>query len=722
MDPKTHSSNSLPFRPRARLLQLLGDELIGSPRLAVFELVKNAYDACAPSVEVRIMDLETSDPWIEVTDHGDGMTRSTLENIWMVPGHDHRKVERKKGRRSHCGRLPLGEKGLGRFAAHKLGDHITLVTRSADETDARSELVVKIDWDRLASEQFLSEAEVEVQARPPEVFKGDATGTRIRIRRLKPKDFWRRGEVRRLYRQITSICSPFDSPDGFKATLEVPGKESWLESLADIEDLLEKAFWRFEFSLSEEGFSWNYEFEPSGLSLENRKASRAQDQLLFLDPELESEDDSEAKGSWRKRSVEFEPSKHLEGIGPLKGQIFVYDRDKEVLAQLPEPQQLQQYLDTHGGLRVFRDGIRVYNYGEPGDDWLGLDLRRVQTPTRKLSRNLIIGAVHLSLEKSTDLEEKTNREGFVENQAFATLKNLMLGALVVFESQRFKDKARIRQLLAKEDRTKSLKGPLEELKKELKKAKVYERCERFVAAVEHSVEEMKENLLRPVGASINLSIIFHEVERGVRELLSSVKNKEEPETLERQARDMVQLLEDFSKLLRKHQKKEHPVGRLVDMVRRVNGLRFRVHKIILVCDISMDENEGFMASFPMGLMAGALSNLIDNSIYWLRFRWPDDPDEWEKSARKIYIGESHELSGGPALVVADTGQGFRDDPSDLVRAFFTRRPDGMGIGLYYTNMVMELCGGRLVFPQPGDITLPEGFDGAVVALQFPEVK
>jgi nitrogen fixation/metabolism regulation signal transduction histidine kinase len=73
-------------------------------------------------------------------------------------------------------------------------------------------------------------------------------------------------------------------------------------------------------------------------------------------------------------------------------------------------------------------------------------------------------------------------------------------------------------------------------------------------------------------------------------------------------------------------------------------------------------------------------------------------------------------------VIADTGPGFRDNPQDLVRPFFTRRPEGMGLGLYYANMVMELSGGRLLFPEKGDVELPEGFDGAVVALQFPEVQ
>ena len=77
-------------------------------------------------------------------------------------------------------------------------------------------------------------------------------------------------------------------------------------------------------------------------------------------------------------------------------------------SRYPTVQLLTGYLDDTGGVRVYRDGIRVYNGGEQGDDWLGLDLRRVNIPTRRISRNIILGAVHLSLEQSSGLIEKTN--------------------------------------------------------------------------------------------------------------------------------------------------------------------------------------------------------------------------------------------------------------------------------------------------------------------------
>ena len=104
------------------MLQLLGDELIGSARLAVFELVKNAYDADANEVVVRL-DLDSDqEPAITVTDDGEGMTLDVLRSVWLVPGDDHRQRQRLADRRTpRHRRLPLGEKGLGRFAVHKLG-------------------------------------------------------------------------------------------------------------------------------------------------------------------------------------------------------------------------------------------------------------------------------------------------------------------------------------------------------------------------------------------------------------------------------------------------------------------------------------------------------------------------------------------------------------------------------------------------------------------------
>ena len=270
---------NLPFRPRARLLQLLGDELIGSPRLAVFELVKNAYDADATSVTVILKNIERLNASIVVQDDGDGMTLKTIRDIWLVPGHDHRARQRAALQRTPRGRLPLGEKGLGRFAAHKLGNRIEVVTRARRK---RSECVVSINWAALIRRKDLADATVRVVKRDPTVFRGDQTGTRITISELRERN-WTRGEIRRLQRQVNSITSPFNrGSHEFSPRLEVPGHADWVADVLDVGALLDRAPWEYRFRFDDGGFDWHYRFRGViGIELEPREVQRTNQPLLL---------------------------------------------------------------------------------------------------------------------------------------------------------------------------------------------------------------------------------------------------------------------------------------------------------------------------------------------------------------------------------------------------------------------------------------------------------
>ena len=718
---------SQPFRPRARLLQLLGDELIGSPRLAVFELVKNAYDADANEAVVRLdltaqvePDVAVVQPdlaglelaargeaAISVTDDGEGMSPDLLRSVWLVPGDDHRRRQREnrlRSRRHH--RLPLGEKGLGRFAVHKLGSRIRLTTRARDD----DECVVEIDWNELIRKPFLDEAPVRILVRQPEMFTGDATGTHIEVRELRQPE-WSRREVRRLHNQITSICSPFEEPGQFRATLEAPGYEHWIDDLPDLAALVERALWKFSFRLDEGRFDCRYEFRKvPGFKLDGRTVEKNGDSMKL--PPI--------SGDGRMERKVVADAATTRGIGPVSGEFHVFDRDREVLQRLGDTRLLTAYLDEYGGVRVYRDGIRVYNYGEEGDDWLGLDLRRVNVPTRRISRNIILGAVHLSLESSGELVEKTNREGFVDNDACRRLRRIVLGALSALEEERQIDKERLRRLAASpSDPTVSrIERPIAELRQALDRRGHAETFEPYVARIERDYVNMQETLLAAGMSGLNLAVVFHEVERGVRALYQVIVAGNDLAGAARQAQELMRVLGGFSTLLRRDRKRRHSARRLVDTARRFNLLRLRHHRVRLVCPL-LDGGAGFESNFSFGLVLGALNNLIDNALYWLRVRWPEAAEDGGISERHLFVGTSRDFEDAPAIVVADNGVGFAGDvPEHLVRPFFTRKPDGMGLGLYYANLAMELNDGRLAFPQQGEVDLPDGFDGAVVAMVF----
>ena len=702
---------SRPFRPTARLLQLLGDELIATPRLAVFELIKNAYDADATNATVRLEVGREADSTITVADDGEGMTLEVLESVWLVPGNNHRQRQRMALRRTpRHRRLPIGEKGLGRFAAHKLGNRVNLVTRAA----GNDECVVNVDWKELTAHQYLEEALVTIVTRPPETFTDEATGTVITIGDLRNK--WHRGEIRRLHNQITSICSPFAAEGDFRAVMEVPGNEQWTSDLPDVKEILNRAFWHFSFTLQDGEFAWEYHFNGiPGIKLESRSKCMVADKLKL--PKQRND-----AGGNNKAIAE---ALDTEGIGPISGIFYSYDRDNNIRRYLPNQQAITSYLDEFGGVRVYRDDVRIYNYGEQGDDWLGLDLRRVNSPTRRISRNIILGAVHLSLGTSTELIEKTNREGFVDNDAYKNLQRVVLGAIEAFESERQSDKIRIRQITNSQTSSvgsEGMEGLLATLRRELAKAHVVNPAiESCLQRIANHYNEMQEAMLQPGMSGLNLAVLFHEVERGVRALYQAIRTRLDTVMIENQARSLTETLDGFSLLLRRNSQELHTATKLATTALQINKIRLEYHNIRAVCPLLDQHADGFRAKFAFNLVLGALTNLIDNAIYWLRVRWPDERTTDKLPERMLYVGVSHDLASSPAIVVADNGPGFQGDTPDLIsRPFFTRKPEGMGLGLYYASVAMELQGGQLVFPTQGEVKVPAEFDGAVVALLFKE--
>ena len=243
------------FKPQARLMLLLGDQLIRDAGVAVFELVKNAYDADASTCTVDLKNIDAEHASIVIQDDGCGMSYNTIRDVWMSPGTSYRKEQRAHGARSkRYKRLPLGEKGVGRFGAHKLGQVVELVSKERGE----KEVVFIIDWNQFDTTAPLSEVLVTIKSRKPIVFKGKSTGTRISISSLHETP-WTRRRVRALHRAVTSICSPITTPDSFQAKLRLdpdPGK--WLKGMLTPKQAIKTCHFRIKGKVTSTGVTYNY--------------------------------------------------------------------------------------------------------------------------------------------------------------------------------------------------------------------------------------------------------------------------------------------------------------------------------------------------------------------------------------------------------------------------------------------------------------------------------
>ena len=193
------------LKARSHILSLLGDELIGSDALAVFELVKNSYDADATNVDIIFEGIGTDNQKLTIKDNGHGMTSEVIDKVWLTLGTDFKRGVNRKT--SQKGRVSLGNKGVGRLAVHKIASNIDLKTKVLE-----SNLVhhLSFNWQKLIdSEEYIQNIEVELDSyESNQKDFPDNQGTEIVLTDFKDKK-WSKTKIRDFYLnapQIVFLC------------------------------------------------------------------------------------------------------------------------------------------------------------------------------------------------------------------------------------------------------------------------------------------------------------------------------------------------------------------------------------------------------------------------------------------------------------------------------------------------------------------------------------
>lgn len=178
----------LSFSISPRILSHLGEDLIKNESIALFELIKNSYDACA---EYCIVDFNFQNGKLNsiiIEDDGFGMNKKIIETVWLVVGTDNKTG---KFEQNQCGRVPLGEKGIGRLSIHKLGNKIKLISKS----QGSNEIELSIDWNRLFTAKDINDFSIDLNENVnPKTFL-NSTGTKIIVEDLKAD--WDRRQIKR---------------------------------------------------------------------------------------------------------------------------------------------------------------------------------------------------------------------------------------------------------------------------------------------------------------------------------------------------------------------------------------------------------------------------------------------------------------------------------------------------------------------------------------------
>ena len=717
----------LQFHVSSRLPLLLGAELIPDAGYAVFELVKNAHDADATAVTVELNAVDNKHHGrILILDNGNGMDSAILQSGWLTIGTTSSYRHATSGLMTPLYKRPyLGAKGVGRFSVHKLGTQMQLTTRPrpTDKMPSPPEYVLDIDWTKFATrteqpDKFLHEIEVSIVERSPQIFTdSESHGTCIEISKLY--DDWSRKDVRDLHRALVSISSPFDAPSDFKISMNMVPDNGWLNNLIAADDVLEYAVFTATASISDSHYEYDYEMNriaSHATTVDGRKLHKQGSLRCISEKEREDLNTGKMNEDKLRFILTDEESDALKEIGAVSLKLYIYDLATDIVELLisrSDRTGFRRYLRENGGIRVYRGGIRIFGLGGAGEDWLNLGGRRVQDPSIRLSNNQIIGALSLEPRTSAMLLEQTNRRGFVENAAYSALKKALVQLLTNIEAERFVDKQRLKAVLSKKSVKMPVLDELTQLKDKLEKKispDLFKEIEPYIFRIENIYLETRDMLLSAASSGLSAGVAIHEAEKRVNLLKSNLMDvgSIDIQQIKRIVMELDGLLTDLSLIYKKSGKAEESIYDMSKAALRNLDLRFLHHGISILDGLNIKQD--ITAVCSRRLVVASIMNIIDNAIWWLGQRG--------EKRKYIYLGSGYDYYKKPSIVIGDSGPGFQDAPSDLVRPFFTRKAEGMGLGLYLANEIMLNDGGELVFPDSGDLELPAEITGAVVALIF----
>lgn len=688
------------FKPRARLLLQLGDQLIRNESVALLELIKNSYDADAKFVTILMENIDKAENAnIIIEDDGYGMNSDIVENVWMEPGSEFKTKQFENLELTpKYKRLPIGEKGIGRFGVHKLGNKIEMVTKK----EGHNEVYVTIDWELFNSNKYLDEIPIKIlENSVPVHFKNGKTGTYIVITSLRNP--WTRGQARNTYRAITSLNSPFETNDNFKPKMEILDQPSWLDGLMNWEDIKDYSLFNFEVEIKDseiQRFEYNFTPWKTMPKLSGRRVGESNEYVK----------------EFKRLTDENENPITLEGkeIGTVIFKGYIFDQDTKILTLgVQDKKTYKDYLRENGGVRVYRDGLRVYDYGEPDNDWLGLDLRRVNIPARRLSNNILLGAVYIQRKDSQGLEEKTNREGFVENQPYDTFRAAILHCIDLIETLRYSDKQKLREIYGPTPKSEPVLQILGDLKdyiiERVKENEVKNEITRYLIKIENDYKKINEILLKAAGAGLSLSVVVHEVEKIILEIQKILKQENVSQRLVSMMKHLSELIDGYTQILRKSTKQVEDLKEVISQAIFNTEFRLNAHNIIIESKFLEYKNNSKIKA-TRSLLIGVLMNIFDNSIYWL--------NKADRKIKKIYINieESNDFL---SIIIADNGTGFILPTEEITEPFVSGKPGGMGLGLHIAHEIMVAQGGTITFPDNNEIDIPDEFnEGAIISLNF----
>lgn len=401
------------FTVDAGLIQRLGYELVGRAETAVSELIKNSYDADATVVDVDFINAFTQGGSLIISDNGLGMTKQQLINGFMrISSTD--KLHNPTSIRFN--RTKAGKKGIGRFAAQRLGERLILVTQTKESTNA---IQIEIDWDKYSIDKDITTITFPIRNIPKEKVEG----TTIKIHGLREK--WTEASIKRIYRYVLDLFQPDYLSERSKVDkLAIQNEETFKVNFNLVSNEGKRSFLNDQISV----FDKSLAIFEGHVNKNHHGIITIKSESLDIDDTMEITYKNEENNYSALTDVYF------------KIHYFIYDRPMYYGDRIsgPELKKIQELSKTASGVRLYRNGFRVLPYGEPKDDWTNID-KRWSTESGKINIPLnnqnLFGFVEIIDPTGNIFEETASREGLIENDAFNQLSSFINKSLIAARSR-----------------------------------------------------------------------------------------------------------------------------------------------------------------------------------------------------------------------------------------------------------------------------------------------
>lgn len=652
---------------------------------------------------------------ISVEDAGTGMSFGELTSNYLTLGTPSRKREVERAIAAGSSKSPyLGEKGIGRLSAMRLGDRLHVETARSEDKFLN---ILDVDWklfgDLDAMVEDISIEPVKGPRKDPPTW----SGTKLTIGDLT--EDWSEARVRIMAEyDFARLTDPFVDPKK-KPRIAIHWNGSriaipWMNRL-----LIEHSHASFRGEYTIRNGEPRLHVRMEAINLGYKHPHEIDDVTLTL-PDLE--------GLLHGTSQEL-PLAALTSVGPFEFESYWYNRRYLVgIETIGNQRVVRELLRKWSGILLFRDDFRVFPYGDDEDDWLGLDRRALGRTGYVLNKNQFVGHVRISRAGNPSLVDQTNREGLratSEQGVFVSvLQHIVRDMLWDFfrevDRQHKRQRTELGDVKAEisslETRARTALSKVRRLVPK-EEAEVVDDLQHTInefhdlsSRAQERVQEVEADsrqFVHMAGVGLMVEVVAHELARSSEnalEALEGLRGKNLPIEVRARLDTLRSEMKSVSKRLRildqmsvsgRQRSEEFDLGELIEDLKEGHAAQFQRHRIVM----NIDKPKGpIRVKLVKGMVIQVLENLLSNSVYWMQLRAA-------REARYVPTISVRIERSPPAIYFRDNGRGITPENRDRIfRPFWSlkEKTKRRGLGLYIARENAEYLGGQLLLTEKVD--------------------